>query len=164
MSPDDSLNDLLAAEAHNGVSRSRRRRSAHRESGDDREVHYVDISLPLEVVNVVTGPFRPEILYLLSRSPCDVNTLARVLDIHPSLVSYNLRVLFDLGLVSYTKQKTRHLYRIGRVVRIENGEDRLTIEVAITEAASLKLIIPILAHPYTASWLTSARKSRPVRD
>jgi DNA-binding transcriptional ArsR family regulator len=87
----------------------------------------------METVLAVTGGGRrSEILRCLAVAPQDVSTLADVLELSVNLVSHNLSILRDHGLVEVTRSGLRHVYRLSQSVRssVRGHSIRLKIRCA----------------------------------
>jgi DNA-binding transcriptional ArsR family regulator len=75
----------------------------------------------------LADPVRRSIFEMLADGPRSVGDIARRLPVTRSAVSQHLRVLSDLGLVSYRSEGTRNLYQIEpeRVAEVRDYLDRL---------------------------------------
>lgn len=70
-----------------------------------------------DVIAVVSGSARLEILKSLVMASCDVSHLARDLELDISLISHNLSILKNNGLVDCQRLKQRKVYHLTQRVQ-----------------------------------------------
>jgi DNA-binding transcriptional ArsR family regulator len=86
---------------------------------DSEPVTDAPLMMPVDLMHTVCDENRLTILRALSRSSQDVSSLAELLELDGSHVSYHLRKLRDYKLVQRDRQKTRRLYRLSSNIEVE---------------------------------------------
>jgi ArsR family transcriptional regulator, nickel/cobalt-responsive transcriptional repressor len=100
-----------------------------------------------ETMQALATPSRLRILGRLHSGPCPVNELAAAVDMEPSAVSHQLRMLRHLGLVVGHRRGRQIIYdlhddhvgqlleqAIGHVEHLRQGHSRATADAELAEA------------------------------
>ena len=98
--------------------------------------------LPLDVVAMIIGPFRLEIMERLSLCPLDVGSLADSMELDIDHVSYHLRPLRKHGLVTFSRSGTRHVYRLEEHVAIVRSERSVSVSFFVRGFGHLSMSLP----------------------
>ena len=92
-----------------------------------------------DLLDVVRSPVRLEILMRLAKSPKDVSSLSKEMNLEIQAVSHHLRPLLKTGLVEFEQVKQKHLYRLSeRVTTFARGE-KLHLQLATSDGNELEL-------------------------
>jgi DNA-binding transcriptional ArsR family regulator len=100
----------------------------------------VEVSIK-DLLAILGGGKRLEILVQLARQPSDVQSLSRECDLDEADVSKNLRVLRDLRLVEFRQIKKHRRYSLATHVTMRGRGDRLRLGLDSTDGVRLYLLI-----------------------
>ena len=94
------------------------------------------------ILSLLGGPVRMEIIRYLALGPRSVGTLAEEAGQSIGLVSHNLRLLREAGLVACTPRSRQRIYSLASGIRVRYGQDTLDLSVHVAAEGSLTLSVP----------------------
>ena|SRR5437870_4733890 len=86
---------------------------------------------------------RYEIIQRLALAPCNVSTLARMLELADSDVSEHLGALHEHGLVVFDRCGKEHIYRLSACVRVQIEEHTIVLTMAGRDGAEVHIRVPM---------------------
>lgn len=92
-----------------------------------------------EVLKVLNGPIRCEILFLLAKGERDVSAMSQGLDLDVATVSHNLSMLRRRGLVELRQEHKRHVYALASCVRSAVKAKQIEVTVTAKDGDSVTL-------------------------
>ena len=114
-----------------------------------------------DLLGVVRSPVRLEILTRLAKSPKDVSSLSKEMNLEVQAVSHHLRPLLKTGLVEFKQVKQKHVYRLSeRVTTFARGE-KVQLQIATSDGNELEL--RLLLGPVQRSTLSPRDVHAPPR-
>jgi len=92
-----------------------------------------------EVLHVLHGPIRCEILLLLAYGELDVSTITQSLELDMATVSHNLTMLRKRGLVVRRDEHKRRIYHHGSCIDATVTGTRVEVIVTAEDGGNVKL-------------------------
>jgi DNA-binding transcriptional ArsR family regulator len=92
-----------------------------------------------EVLQVLNGPIRCEILVLLALGERDVSGISQLLDLDMATVSHNLTMLRRRGLVHRREEHRRHLYAHASCVRAAKSGEHIEVTITAQDGGAVTL-------------------------